>query len=226
MMGRGVPAANIPSVSGVRRIMALGDSQTLAAGLSKTGGYAYWINDFCRSRYLWWVGRQRHDVPEGWFPCEGYGGYSINNGGVGQLASIVDAAMMMLDPHVVVLMAGTNDLWYGPSVASAGAAHLEFLRQILTDKPTVKIIVCTIPVTAATGGTGFSEANVQALNALIAANVATIANANVVLCDLHAACAATPDFAATCLSAGDHLHLNDAGQQVWAAALQPVLATL
>ncbi|HEY5956260.1 MAG TPA: hypothetical protein VIV60_06900, partial [Polyangiaceae bacterium] len=86
------------TIASARRIMGLGDSQTAGAGLTLTGAYAYWLNSFCKARNLWWVGRQRLYVPEGWFPCEGYGGYSINNGGSGQLVNIVDGALSSCDP--------------------------------------------------------------------------------------------------------------------------------
>ena len=234
MFGLGVHQSSVPAIVGALRICGVGDSNTFGSGVTHLGAYEYWLRDYVKSRNMWWVGSQRRDTTaDGFFPCEGYPGWTCNNGGSGQILNLIDSIAANSKPDIWIFQCGVNDTsatFGNTGAAGVATAHLACLSKILADQPTATIVVCTIPPVdiASTHWNCAFGVNIPPVNASIAANVSALraGGADVHLCDLYAACIAQPDFIDTCLELATGIHLNDLGQQIWANALIPVLDTL
>jgi len=139
------------------RIMPLGDSITAASGGYRftlqdklsAGGYQF---DFIGGRHLEKDKDGSHDSDHeghsGWetinYPFSQEFGWGIDNGGSGQSGYRIDTAG--LQPDVVLLMLGTNDVGRGNGNASSRCDRLfQIVDDIWSKVPNARVIVAKIP---------------------------------------------------------------------------------
>ena len=158
--------------AGALRILPLGDSLTLGFGSATDGagteaGYRRRLGERLSEDGFDFdfVGTQSNGPTNlDDRDHEGYNGYAV-----AQVGEVAATALPMFEPHIVLLMAGTNDQieFVPPSQPPAGAAaDLELLiEQIDTAVPGVQIVVAqVIPLT-------FNDEGVVEYNALLPALV-------------------------------------------------------
>ncbi len=147
---------------------------------------------------------------------EGYPGATINDGN-NQLANRVDAALAAADPHIILLMVGTNDVFGQAQNPPSDLGNL--LDQLTNAEPDALLVVAQIvPIQQAAG-----NARAQAYNATMPALVQerVAAGKHIMLVDMFTPLANNPGLFA------DVLHPNDAGYvamaQTWYTAIEPFL---
>src|SRR4029078_8944609 len=79
---------------------------------------------------------------------EDYSGYTIDTGrGRSAISPLVDGAISMFHPHVVLLMIGTNDVNISLDLANAPARLGALVDRITTDAPNALLVVARITPT-------------------------------------------------------------------------------
>ncbi|WP_438021106.1 SGNH/GDSL hydrolase family protein [Sorangium sp. So ce315] len=199
------------------RILPIGDSITDGVGV--TGGGGYRIELFKKARAagqkITFVGSLVNGptmVDGAAFPRnhEGHSGWRIN-----QIAGLVPTPAFDADPHIVLLMAGTNDVIQNDNLATAPQRLGALLDKVFVAAPDALVVVARlIPVT-------FSDAAVVTYNNALGPIVEARASAgkHVVLVDMHTG------FPASELP--DGVHPNAAGfarmANVWYTAIGDLL---
>lgn len=211
------------------RILPLGDSLTVGVGSAGAGG-GYRVPLFRRAlaagRAITFVGSQANgpETVDGMaFPRghEGYRGYAIDAGGGREgLAPIVPRVVTAARPHVVLLLAGTNDV--GATVidpAHAPERLGKLIDLVAAAAPGALIVVAQIPPSM----TDATNARIQSFNAALPSIVA--GRAHVLLVDAYAALASDAGYKRTLMF--NEFHPNDAGYariaDRWYEALGPFL---
>jgi lysophospholipase L1-like esterase len=206
--------------SGDCRILPLGDSIT-DGFFPQPGGYRIELFRKARAagRHVTFVGSQQNGpatvdgVP---FPSshEGHSGWTID-----QIAGLVPSPALNATPHLVLLMAGTNDVLHGQPLASAPARLGALLDKILAGCPDALIVVAQL--TPLAGDQASKDAAVATYNAALPEVVkARVAQGkHVVLVDMHTG------FPPTELA--DGIHPNPDGYArmagVWYSAIEAYL---
>jgi len=213
--------------------MPLGDSITDGVGSSSPGG-GYRVELFREAitamKQLTFVGRnangpntltiggQSRSFPRN---HEGYSGYTIDpGGGRDGISPLVDGAITMFKPHIILLMIGTNDVNLSLDLTQAPTRLGTLLDQLIADAPNTLIVVAKL--TPTTNDT--TNGRVRTYNDAIPALVKTRADAgkHVGLVDMYAAFTANSSYKTALMN--DELHPNDAGYvlmaQSWYAAIQ------
>lgn len=213
------------------RIMPLGDSITFGIG-SSGGGYRVPLfrEALANGRTITFVGTAPPngppDVDGQPFPQshQGHSGFAISSGGFGSLASVVDDAIAASDPHIILLMIGTNDMNGNIDVANAPSRLGALLDQIAAAAPAALLAVAQIvPTTNAN-----TNVRVEAYNAAIPELVRQRVEAGrqMLVVDMYEPFVSDPNFATTLMA--DFLHPNDMGYVViartWFDAIEPFLA--
>jgi len=211
-------------------IMPLGDSITDGVG-SSGGGYRVplFSTTVTNTQAITFVGRNVNGpttVSGRMFPRnhEGYSGYTIDpGGGRSGISPLVDAAITMFHPHIVLLMIGTNDVNISLDLANAPTRLGALLDRITSDAPNALLVVARITPTR----TDATNTRVQTYNNAIPGLVQTRAAAgkHIVVVDMYAALTANTNYRTALLN--DDLHPNDAGYmvmaQTWYAAIRNYL---
>jgi lysophospholipase L1-like esterase len=212
-------------------IMPMGDSITFGIGAQTptAGQGGYRVDLFRRAladnHEITFVGRVANgptNVNGQPFPRnhEGYSGSTINDGG-NQLANRIGPAFAAADPHIVLLMIGTNDVFGNQNNPPSDLGNL--LDQITDAAPDALLVVAQIVPTQQAA----ANQRVQAYNATIPALVQerVAAGKHLALVDMFTPFVSSPGGANSLLS--DILHPNDAGYvvmaQTWYAAIEPFL---
>jgi lysophospholipase L1-like esterase len=219
--------------AGPCRVLPLGDSLTFGVGSAGAGG-GYRVPLFRRAlaakQSLTFVGSQANgpDTVDGAaFPRghEGYRGFAIDpGGGRGGLSTIVAKVVGDARPHIVLLLAGTNDV--GATVIDPAHAPDRLgalLDRVIAAAPEALIVVAQIPPSMTDAVNQRIEAFDQALAPMVGARVRE--GRHVLLIDAYAALAAHPDYKKTLMF--NEFHPNDAGYALiadrWYDALTPFL---
>jgi lysophospholipase L1-like esterase len=210
--------------------MPLGDSIT--EGYPKlNGGYRVELFNqaVMAAKNITFVGRRPNgpDTVDGKpFPKgnEGYSGYTIDDGaGRTGISGLVDAAITMFRPHIILLMIGTNDVNLSNDLANAPTRLGNLLDRITTAAPSALLVVAQITPTT----TDATNARVMTYNAAIPGLVQQriAAGKHLALVDMYAAITSRSDYKTAYMV--DDLHPNDAGYvklgQTWYAAISGVL---
>jgi lysophospholipase L1-like esterase len=212
------------------RILPLGDSLTFGVGSSGAGG-GYRVPLFRRAKQsITFVGSQANgpDTVDGVpFPRghEGYRGYAIEpGGGRPGLSPIVDKLVQEARPHVVLLLAGTNDV--GATVIDPDRAPDRLgalVDRVAAAAPEALIVVAQIPPSMTDAVNVRIQAFNQALPAVVDARVR--AGHHLLLVDAYAALAAHADYKKALMF--NEFHPNDAGYALiadrWYDAVGPFL---
>jgi lysophospholipase L1-like esterase len=203
-------------------VLPLGDSITegyLPTGAN--GGYRVELfrQSVLAGKNITFVGTQLNGpttVENRTFPRrhEGRGGYTIAGGGQGALAGTVTDTALTMNPHIVLLMIGTNDINGNINVSTAPTRLGQLIDEIVTGAPNALVVVASI-IPIANDGT---NPRVPNYNAAIPGLVATRAAAgkHVVFVDNYAALIKDTNFRTTLMV--DNLHPNAAGYAVLGAS--------
>jgi lysophospholipase L1-like esterase len=222
------------------RIMPLGDSITLGAEAQPTpinnyAGYRYPLYSQLLASLLsfHFVGSlaQGTNFPE--INHEGHGGWTIE-----MIRESIDSWLDQSKPDLVLLMAGTNDMWQARfrsnNVAVSIAALDDLVREISKHSPGIRVIVAQIPpldsgaVLLASFGSTLVDPNidygaeVDTFNSQIPGIVAKeqADGLNVTMVDMHSALNLATDFD------GSGVHPDDAGYikiaNVWYRGIKAV----
>jgi lysophospholipase L1-like esterase len=222
-----------PQDGGACAILPLGDSITFGEG-SSGGGYR--VELFRRaaqaSQRITFIGTAPPngpaDVAGQPFPRahQGHQGFVIDTGGFAPTASlslVLDGALPALDPHIVLLMAGTNDVNGNNDLAGAPARLVGLLDQIDVSEPEALVVVAQLTPTR----DAVLNARIETFNAAIAEELGALAAAgrHVAVVDMYTPFVETPDYQNALLF--DRLHPNDAGYavmaEVWYGAIRTLL---
>jgi lysophospholipase L1-like esterase len=219
--------------AGACRILPLGDSLTFGVGSAEAGG-GYRVPLFRRTlagkQSITFVGSQANgpDTVDGApFPRahDGYRGYAIDPGaGREGLSPIADKVVRDAQPHIVLLLTGTNDV--GATVIDPPHAPERLgalIDRVAAAAPAALIVAAQIPPSMTDAVNQRIEAFDQALPAVVEARAR--AGRHVVLVDAYAALASHPDYKKTLLF--NEFHPNDAGYALiaerWYQAVAPFL---
>lgn len=212
--------------------MPLGDSITEGVG-SSGGGYRVELFRLAitNSKRITFVGRNSNGpatVAGQPFPKnhEGYGGYTIDTasaaGRMG-ISPLVDAGISAGNPHIILLMIGTNDVNNTIDLPNAPTRLGALLDKMTADAPDALVVVAKLTPTADAATDVRVVTYNDALPALVTARVA--AGKHILLVDMHAVVAANPNYKTALMH--DGLHPNDAGYvlmaQTWYNAIKLVL---
>jgi lysophospholipase L1-like esterase len=154
---------------------------------------------------------------------EGRGGYTIAGGGQGALAgTVTDTAIAMYQPHIVLLMVGTNDINGNINVSTAPTRLGQLIDEIIADAPSALVVVASIIPIANDG----SNQRIPNYNAAIPGLVATRAAAgkHVVFVDNYAAFIRDTNFRTSLMV--DNLHPNAAGYDLLGRTFYDAIAAL
>ncbi len=212
--------------------MPLGDSITDGVGSSGSGG-GYRVPLFqttiTNGDLITFVGRNANGpttVGGRNFPRnhEGYSGYTIDpGGGRSGISPLVNDAINMFHPHIVLLMIGTNDVNISLDLANAPTRLGALLDRITTAAPNALLVVARmVPTTNDT-----TNGRVQTYNNAIPGLVQTrvTAGKHIVVVDMYAAFTANTNYKTALMN--DELHPNNAGYMVmantWYAAISSYL---
>jgi lysophospholipase L1-like esterase len=213
-------------------IMPLGDSITFGVGSSGAGG-GYRVQLFRRAladgHVVTFVGTSQPNGPdtvEGQtFPKanQGHSGYAIDQGGFGSLSGVLDGALATTDPHIILLMIGTNDINGNVDLGNAPSRLAALVDKIVDAEPDALLVLAKIVPTTDSGINARVEMYNSAMDAIVEERAT--AGKHVVLVDLYAPFVDTPNFQSTLMD--DTLHPNDAGYVVmadaWYDAIEAVL---
>lgn len=204
-------------------ILPLGDSITFGEG-SSGGGYRVELfrQAVQASQRITFIGTAPPngptDVDGQPFPRahQGHQGFVINGGGFSPTASlslVLDDALPVLQPHIVLLMAGTNDVNGNNNLMQAPARLIGLLDQIDLAEPDALVVVAQLTPTR----DAVLNARIETFNAAIAEEVGALAatGRHVAVVDMYTPFVQTPDYQSALLN--DRLHPNDAGYAVMAA---------
>lgn len=122
-------------------------------------------------------------------------------------------------PSLVVFFAGTNDLAAGKSPETVAADFFEFVRIVKEDVPGVRVAYISI-TPAPLRWSRVPE--MRRANALIQARC--LAEPDLLFVDVFRQMLGPGGVARPELFTSDRLHMNDAGYEVWRAAVRPVIA--
>ena len=206
------------------RLLPLGDSITYGVGSSVGGGYRVPLlrRAIADKRHITFVGRASNgpaaigtrdagEAPDaGVFPRghEGYSGYTIDpcparNG----ISPRVPGAIAAGEPHVILLMIGTNDIGGGCDVAGAPGRLGSLLDRIVSLAPRALLVVAEI---TPSDDDIFNQAAI-AYNRGVRDEIARRAarGAHVVAVDMFGAFTSDPAYRTSLLD--DGLHPNDRG---------------
>ena len=155
---------------------------------------------------------------------EGHPGYTIDDSATTSgISPLVDASIATNQPHIVLLMIGTNDVNRNVDVPNAPTRLGALLDKIANDAPNALVVVAKI-----TPWQDTNNSAVQAYNDAVASVVQTrIGNGkHLAMVDMFAAFTAHADFKTTLMS--DYLHPNDAGYvimgDVWYSGIKSYLS--
>jgi lysophospholipase L1-like esterase len=213
----GDPASYQPCpATGDCRILPLGDSITDGVN-PQPGGYRIELfrKAVAAGQHVTFVGSLSNGPPTvdgATFPRshEGHSGWRIE-----QIAGLVPTPSLSTPPHIVLLMAGTNDFLQNYSVSTAPQRLEALLDKLLAGAPNALIVVAQL--TPLAGGSAYGEAGVQSYNAALPGivNARAAQGKHVVLVDQHTG------FPASELA--DGIHPNPAGYArmagVWYGAI-------
>ncbi len=147
---------------------------------------------------------------------------TINRGfGGSELADSVfyeDRLVLAYRPRLVVLFAGTNDLWAGKTPESVFTDFQAFQAKLRAALPETRLLY--IAITLAPSRTRIHEA-MRTTNRMIAAECAKDPRCTFV--DFNPLLAGPEGVPAATFFREDQLHLNPSGYAVWAKALAPYL---
>lgn len=147
---------------------------------------------------------------------------TINRGfGGSELADSVfyfDRIVLPYEPRLVVLFAGTNDIWSGKSPEAVFADFEAFRKKLHAGLPHARLIY--LALTLSPSRARVHEA-MRATNRLIAA--ACAADSSCTFLDFNPALAGADGLPRTDLFRADQLHLNPDGYAIWARELKPHL---
>jgi len=207
-------------------IMPLGDSITDGVG-SSGGGYRVplFSTTVTNMQAITFVGRNTNGpttVAGRTFPRnhEGYSGYTIDpGGGRSGISPLVDGAISMFHPHIVLLMIGTNDVNISLDLANAPTRLGALLDRITTDAPNALLVVARLTPTTNDTTNGRVRTYNNAIPGVVQSRVT--AGKHIVLVDMYAAFTANMNYKTALMN--DELHPNDAGYmvmaQTWYAAI-------
>lgn len=214
-------------------VMPLGDSIT--DGFGTPGGYRIplFTKMASEGRRLTFVGRNMNGpdtVQVGAtavsFPRhhEGYSGYTIDPlGGRQGISPLVDDAIKMGKPHIILLQIGTNDIDLDLDVANAPTRLGALLDKIVADAPNALLVLAKITPLNYDAGNVRVRAYNDAMPALVAARVAK--GKHILLVDNYAPFVAEASFKTSLLA--DQWHPNPQGYSimasVWSDAIRPYL---
>ncbi len=148
---------------------------------------------------------------------EGHGGWKIS-----QIAGIIDNAIAVSNPHIVLLKIGTNDINGNDDIANAPTRLANLIDQITNDVPSALLVVSAIIPTTNDG----TNQRVQAYNAAIQveAEAAAAEGKHVVFVDNYAVFEQYPDYKSALMA--DGLHPNSAGYAVLGQSFYDVIESL
>jgi lysophospholipase L1-like esterase len=220
------------------KIMPFGDSITDGYNADTPGGYRVELFRLANE-----AGKNITFVGSGWngpdmvggvaFPHnhEGHSGWSIDaysgRQGVSSLLQGAQSVMLTHEPHIVLLMIGTNDAIDNHAMDTAPTRLGTLLDTIYSQLPNVLIVVAQIVPARGNGGLGDDtqlDARIETYNAAIPAVVEERADAgkHILLVDMH-----TPFMPNKAALLEDQWHPNLAGYVVmgsqWFDALAPYL---
>ena len=212
--------------------MPLGDSITFGVGSSGSGG-GYRVPLFqttiTNSDAITFVGRNVNGpatVGGRTFPQghEGYSGYTIDpGGGRSGISPLVDGAISMFHPHIVLLMIGTNDVNISLDLANAPTRLGALLDRITTDAPNALLVVARLTPTTNDTTNGRVRTYNDAIPGVVQTRVA--AGKHIVVVDMYAAFTANTSYKTALMN--DELHPNNAGYMTmantWYAAISAYL---
>jgi lysophospholipase L1-like esterase len=222
------PAAGTPCI-----IMPLGDSITYGVGSTTMGSYRAPLFQLAvtANQSITFVGRQTTGptmVAGRTFPRgnEGYSGYTIDPDtvdGRSGISPLVDDAINMFHPHIVLLMIGTNDVHLTYMLSAAPMRLQNLIDKVTADAPNALVVVARLTPTQ----DDTVNANIQTYNdgivAVVQSRVAL--GKHVAVVDMYTPFTSIASYKATLLY--DMLHPNDAGYivmaQVWYGAIQSYL---
>ena len=209
------------------KVMPLGDS------ITETSEYrvALYRKAKAANRLMTYVGSKKGGpsvVDGGPFPQqhEGHSAYMVDG-----IAGLIVNSLAANDPHIVLLMIGTNDAHRSSQIATAPERVGRLVDTIAKESPAALIVVAKLVPTSEIPGSQFYSAGnnqrVQTFNAALAQQMATriAAGKHVVVVDMYAAFTANPNYKVAYMA--DHLHPNGPGYtvmaNVWWDAISPVL---
>lgn len=209
------------------KIMPLGDSITDGVGMPGGGGYR--IELFRQSgadrKAITFVGSLTNGpatVDGRSFPQhhEGHSGYTIDDAqGRAGIYPLVQQALSTHQPHIVLLMIGTNDVSIQADLANAPNRLGRLLDRITSTSPNLLVVVAKI---VPSQGDSLNN-NIQSYNAGVAqvVNQRIAAGKHLILVDMYAPLAGNPNYKTELLS--DYLHPSPAGYAVMARTWYPVI---
>jgi lysophospholipase L1-like esterase len=210
--------------TGACKIMPLGDSITDGVGSSGGGGYR--IELFRQSgtdkKAITFVGSSANGpstVDGRAFPKnhEGHSGYTID-----QINQLIKKALTTHQPHIVLLMIGTNDMNLSADLANAPKRLGNLLDSITTTSPNALVVVAKIiPF-----GNSSSNGKVQTYNDGIppVVNQRISAGKHLILVDMYKPFTDNPKYSSELL--GDGVHPTSKGYAVMANVWYPVIKPL
>ncbi len=216
-------------------IMPLGDSITFGEG-SSGGGYRVGlferaVNDGQQITFIGTASANGPNMVAGQpFPRahQGHQGYVIDTGGYAPTASlsqVVDMALPSLDPHIVLLMIGTNDINGNNNLGDAPNRLGALIDKIINFEPDAAIVVATLTPTQDAN----LNARIETYNAAMVGVVEqrAVADKHVMLVDMYDAFTSNQNYSSELMF--DRLHPNDAGYEamaeVWYDAIADMLPT-
>ena len=213
-------------------VLPFGDSITFGEG-SSGGGYRVELfrQAVQASQRITFIGTAPPngptDVAGQPFPTahQGHQGFVINGGGFSPTASlslVLDDVLPVLDPHIVLLMAGTNDVNGNNNLSQAPARLIGLLDQIDVSEPEALVVVAQLTPTR----DAVLNARIETFNAAIAEELRALAAAgrHVAVVDMYTPFVQTPDYQNALLF--DRLHPNDAGYAVMAGVWYEAIRAL
>lgn len=214
-------------------ILPLGDSITFGEG-SSGGGYRVGVferavNNGERVTFIGTAAPNGPDTVAGQpFPRahQGHQGYVIDTGGFSPTASlsqVVDMVLPNLDPHLVLLMIGTNDVNGNNNLGDAPNRLGALIDKIISAEPDAVIVVAQLTPTQDAALNGRIETYNAAMVDVVEARA--MAGQHVMLVDMYGAFTSNPNYQSALLF--DRLHPNDAGYEamaeVWYEAISDLL---
>ena len=213
------------------KVLPLGDSITEGCCSQPFGGYRIELFRQARAdnKALTFVGALQNGptmVDGNSFPRdhEGHGGYTIDSdaGHSGISGMITQSALQNYQPHIVLLMIGTNDINGNVDINNAPNRLGNLVDDITTRAPDALLVVAAIIPTTNDG----TNSRVEPYNAAMEALVEERATAgkHVVFLDNYAVYRSNPNYKTALMA--DGLHPNTAGYEVLGQAFYGVIGEL